>query len=149
MRALLFMALVGCGSPFTAAASVETPDADRPDGGASEAADAGGEAEATTEAGPMEGATIVCETYYRAYATSCACRPPEAGPNACGALQYNDAGCTRSDLGRCEPACGWDGGSVDYGKFCACIYACLGTCAPTNSLYFACGVAWCGWQSCP
>lgn len=174
--------LIGCGGPpFVAAdrAAIVTvdagatdsgvdqdaPDAGRDDdGGGSPTADGGSEAEGSTELGPDGDAAdggqadapdplmTACETYYRAYATTCTCRPtPDASGQPCS-QQWDDAGgldCTRNDLDVCQPACGWDGGPRDYGQYCACVFACLGACAPTNGLYFACAVASCDWATCP
>lgn len=167
MRYLLLLLLTaGCGgAPFSAdlladrdAAEASAPDAPDPDGGLPEADGGGGGQDALAEAGDVQveagnPALVACEQYYRAYATNCTCRPT-GGPN-CAPLQYDDAGslsCTKDDLSRCGGpggACGWDGGTQDYAQLCACVMACLGSCAPTNGLYFECAVSNCAWQTCP
>jgi hypothetical protein len=119
--------------------------------------DATAQADAQGDEGAPDHALLACETYYRAYASGCTCQlaldasPGPAGP--CTADQYDDAGgldCTRSDLAQCETACGgFDGAPTDYLHLCTCIYACLGTCAPTNALYFECRVQSCTAADCP
>ena len=170
MRYLLLLLLTaGCGgAPFSAdlladrdAAESSAPDAPDPDGGLPEADGGGGGQDALAEAGDAQveagnPALVACVSYFRGYATGCTCQlavdasPGPAGP--CTSFQWNDAGaldCTRSDLATCSGACGWDGGVVDYGQLCACIYACLGSCAATNALYFECRVGSCTASACP
>lgn len=150
MRWLPLLLLTACSSPFQAA--LERPDAesapDAPSERGDPAQDGGGDGDAAGEA--EAGQASACVSYYRAFVTNCTCRPT-GGPN-CAPLQYSDAGCSPSDFNRCGGpggACGWDGGAQDYAALCACIAACMGSCAPTGASYFACAVGNCDWQSCP
>ncbi len=168
LTSVILLLLCGCGGTAFSAGSEAGVD-DSPTGDAPAMSDGltAQDSGPAHDAGPDDGAQedapdhdlLACETYYHARVSGCACalNPPwadAATATQCGARQYDDAGgldCVRADLATCEAACGLndlDGGG-DYNKLCDCIYACLGPCAATNALYFACDSQFCNASNCP